>query len=584
MKNDSIVAIDFETYYDKEYSLKKLPVSLYVKDERFDPYLVSMASESVRYSGPLENAPWQQITGKTWIAHNANFDLQVCERATSLGLIPEWASPKQWHCTADLSVYRQAPRNLKGAAYTFLGMDLDKDVRDQMSCRQYRSLNKEEKTLWHNYAMGDSDAALGIWNDQSSYWPESERRLSSQTSRIGRKGVAVNTQLIDWGITHLKTTLWEAEKLIPWADTEAKTLSAKALAEACRLEGIPAPASTAQNSPECERWEECYGKEYPWVSAMRDYRKANKTLRVLETIKKRTSEDGIMPFSMKYCGAAATGRWSGDSGLNLQNLPRDESYGVNIRKCFIARPGKKFVISDLRQIEPIVLAWLIGDESFLAHVKAGRDTYEAHARASMNYTDPRPLKQVDKTLRSLAKARVLGLSYGASYEPFIRIAKQMAALELNPVEAKRAVVDFRLSNPLITGLWQRLDHAFKLSRNQTYTLELPSGREVRYFDVSPRGWTARVTQGQTPRRFWGSKLVENLIQAIARDVFGECLLRLEDAGFDVVWHVHDEAIVEVDQHDRQALPEVVRLMSMAPDWAPGLPVSADAIESTHYTK
>lgn len=243
------------------------------------------------------------------------------------------------------------------------------------------------------------------------------------------------------------------------------------------------------------------------------------------------------------------------------------------------------MIADLRQIEPIVLAWLIGDDEFLAHVAAGRDTYEAHARASMGYNDPRPLKEVDKSLRMLAKARVLGLSYGASHEPFIRIARQMAGLELNPLEAKRAVLEFRRSNPRITGLWQRLDYAFKLSRNHDYTLELPSGRDIRYFGVNARGWSARVTRGESLRRFWGSKLVENLVQGVARDVFGECLLRLEDAGFQIVWHVHDEAILEVDEADAtEASTEVVRLMSVTPQWAPGLPVSAEAIISNRYTK
>lgn len=582
--SDDIAAVDFETYFDRDYSLKKLPTHRYLADDRFDPFLVSIAAGEIRYCGPLDQAPWREIAGRTWVAHHANFDAQVRDRAAELGLIPEWAKPQIWRCTADLSVYLQAPRNLEGAAREFLGIALDKDTRKLMAGRRYRELASFEQDHWKRYALADAEAALAIWQAENQAWPEWERRLSVQTAKIGRRGVAVDLDRVEAGIEHLKTVLWEAERRIPWADTEAKTLSPKALAEACRIEGIPVPPSTAEDDSGCEEWETRFGDRYPWVSAMRDYRKANKALRVLETIRERTGEGSIMPFSLKYCGAAATARWSGDSGLNLQNLPREESNGVNIRQCFVARPGKKFIIADLRQIEPIVLAWLIGDQEFLAHVTAGRDTYEAHARASMSYDDPRPLKEVDKQLRSLAKARVLGLSYGASHEPFIRIAKQMAGLDLNPVEAKRAVLDFRRSNPLITGLWQRLDHAFKLSRGQAYTLELPSGREIRYFDVNPRGWTARVTRGDAPRRFWGSKLVENLIQGTARDVFAECLLRLEDAGFDIVWHVHDEAIVEVDAHDQEAAAQVVRLMSVTPAWAPGLPVSAEAIESTQYTK
>lgn len=577
-------AVDYETYFDRDYSLKKLPVHLYVADARFDPYLVAISGPGVRYCGPPKEAPWREIAGETWLAHNAGFDGQVHRRAIELGLVPDWATPRQWMCTADLAVYRQAPRNLEGAAREILGRDLEKEVRGRMQGRRFRDLSDYEREVWMRYAQADADACHGLWEAEGALWPEHERRLSAQTSRIGQRGVAVDLEAIEMGIRHLKGVLWQAARDIPWADSEAKTLSPKALAEHCRAEGIPVPPSTAEDDPRCEAWEQCYGEQFPWVRAMRDYRKANKALRVLETIQVRADDDGIMPFALKYCGAAATARWSGDSGLNMQNLPREESSGVNIRECFIARPGKKFVIADLRQIEPIVLAWLIQDEDFLSHVRAGRDTYEAHARASMSYADPRPLKEADKKLRALAKARVLGLSYGASHEPFIRIAKLMAGLELPPLEAKRAVHAFRVSNPRITGLWRRLDHAFKMSRGQTYTLELPSGREIRYFDVNPRGWTARVTRGDSPRRFWGSKLTENLIQATARDVFAECLLRLEDAGFQIVWHVHDEVIVEVDQSDHKAAAEIVRLMSVTPEWAPGLPVSAEAIESTRYTK
>jgi DNA polymerase len=582
--SDDIHAVDYEVYYDREYSLSKMALRQFVEDPRFDPFLVSIHGANASFSNSPASAPWERIAGKPWLAHHSGFDQAAHEQAIMLGIVPEWARPSRWICSANLSVYRQAPRNLEGAAREILGKQLDKDIRSGMKGRRFADLSDEEAEAWRRYALEDAVAAFGIWEAESGDWPEHERRLSDQTYRIGRRGVAVDVEKVEEGIRTLRESLWLAEKEIPWADSEAKTLSPKALAEACRAAGIPVPPSTAEDDPRCEEWENEYGSLYPWVAAMRTFRKANKALRTLETIRERTDADGIMQFALKYCGAAATARWAGDSGLNMQNLRREESFGVNIRESFIARPGKRFVIADLRQIEPIVLAWLIGDEEFLAHVRAGRDTYEAHARASMGYNDSRPLKEVDKSLRALAKARVLGLSYGASHEPFVRIAKQMAGLDLDSTEARRVVQEFRRSNPLITGLWHQLDLGFKMSKGDTYTVELPSGREIRYFDVSPRGWNARVTRGDAPRRFWGSKLVENLIQGTARDVFAECLLRLEDAGFDIIWHVHDEAIVEVDENDTDAADEVVRLMSVTPEWAHGLPVSAEAVVSRHYLK
>jgi hypothetical protein len=232
---------------------------------------------------------------------------------------------------------------------------------------------------------------------------------------MGAEGLMIDKDSVEEGITTLRRQIWEAEQKIPWADTDAKTLSAKALAIECRNVGIEPPSSLAIDSEECAAWEEKYGDQYPWVGAMRTYRRCNALLKKVENINNRIRPDGRLGYSLMYCGAH-TGRFSGGgSGINFQNLPREELFGVNLRGMIVAPKDKKLIIADLAQIEPRVLAWFAEDWETLKMVESGVDIYESHARMTMGYDLDISLKQAAendpkyKKLRQLAKARVLGL-------------------------------------------------------------------------------------------------------------------------------------------------------------------------------
>ena len=115
---------------------------------------------------------------------------------------------------------------------------------------------------------------------------------------------------------------------------------------------------------------------------MRDWRRSNILLKRLQTIQRRIRPDGTFPFSIKYFGGH-TGRFSGDGGLNIQNMPRGAIMGVDLRALFIPRPGKTFIIADLAQIEARITLWLAKDFETLALVEEGISVYEAHAIATM---------------------------------------------------------------------------------------------------------------------------------------------------------------------------------------------------------
>ena len=253
-------------------------------------------------------------------------------------------------------------------------------------------------------------------------------------------------------------------------------------------------------------------------------------LRVLETMRDRCRPDGSLPFSLKYFGAIATGRWSGDAGLNLQNFNREPLHGVDPRRCLIARPGHKLLIADLSRIEPRVLAWMADDFDLLEKIRGGLTIYQAHAETSMGFTGAN-LKKEDPRRYLLAKCRVIGLGYGAGAKTFQNLAKTYG-LEITLAEAKATVDDFRAANPRITG----------------------------------------------------GKLTVNVVQATGRDVFAEGLLRIHQAGIRILWTVHDEVICEVPE-DPEVTPDIVTgLLAQTPTWMPGLPVAAEGIETQTYCK
>ena len=326
--------------------------------------------------------------------------------------------------------------------------------------------------------------------------------------------------------------------------------------------------------------------------------------------------------------------------------PEGAEFGCDLRACITASPGRKLGISDLSQIEPRVLAWITRDKTFLDACARGVSPYEAHAIASMGYepVEGEKLKNRDPDLYALAKARLLALGYQAGWQKFIEMARTYLGSEAEflkvfaaPTNAEQRadflkyqdwlidnldnraaktvlrewpmledqdrniwvnswlqVTDFRNTNPLIAnkrenngplGIWQKLQNALEASKaSGTYETGLPSGRSLMYFEVSSvNGWCARQANPSARKtNVYGGKLTENLVQAIARDVFSLGILRLEDAGYQVLFTVHDEAII--DMPDGGSIEEVDKLLGMPPEWGPSLPVASEGQLANYYLK
>jgi len=546
---ERIVAVDFETYYTDQYSVKDLGVDAYCDHPEFDPYLVSVVSnDGVAFVGKPEDFPWESIQDATWGSHNARFDETVF-----LKKFGSSRGPKKWICTADLAVYNRADRSLAKASSALLGTKVSKAFRGKMKGHNYESLAKAGMLEGaKEYALNDSKLCLQLMEKFLPTWPEAEQQLSIWNRQWGRMGINVDRAKLESARQALKQQIWVAEQSIPWKWDDDKTpLSHRLVREQCRLEGIEAPSSLAMDSDICAAWEAKYGERYPFVAALRVWRRCNMLIKKLDVMHMRLRPDGTMGFGLKYFGGH-TGRFSGDSGVNMQNLPRAELMGINLRSMFVPREGKVFVIVDLAQIE---------------------------ARILLHLADPR--------LYQFAKAAVLGLGYGCGATKFKVVAKNLAGLDITSTEAETAVRVYRRANPKITGLWAKLDRDFKWSRGHDYELVLPSGRSMPYYDVQPwkGSYAARNVKGGILNFYHGGKLVENLVQATARDVFVSSFPKLVEAGLAPLFHVHDEYVIEVDRASaEEALKKVCEIVCQPPDWLAGCPLDAEGAVADCYQK
>ena len=359
---------------------------------------------------------------------------------------------------------------------------------------------------------------------------------------------------------------------------------------------------------------------------------AKTSVKKYQAIERSVCADGRVHGLLQFYGANRTGRWAGRL-VQVQNLPQNhipdlalardlvkqgryaelellydstpEVLSELVRTAFVPRPGCRFIVADFSAIEARVISWLSGEawrlSVFLTH---GR-IYEASASAMFNV----PIEEITKgsPLRQKGKIAELALGYGGS----VGALKNMGALEmgLKEEELQPLVVSWRDANPHITKFWWDCDAAaVKAVREKTVAevglirfdchsgllfITLPSGRKLAY--VKPRlelnryGKMGITYEGIGESKKWlrietyGPKLVENIVQGTARDLLAESMIRLRDAGFDIVMHVHDEAVLEVPA-GISSVDDICRIMAEAPQWAYGLPLRADGYECGFYKK
>lgn len=577
-------AADFETYYDDECSVKILGNRGYFAHPDFDPYLLSVVGDDgYTFCGNPKDFDWSLFDGNVVLSHNAAFDQTLYLYGVEQGWWPA-CSPTQWECTADMCAFLGLPRALKPAAGWVFKMEMEKTVRDNMKGKRWETMTDEFRKEVIEYAIKDSEVCLRLWQELSPHWPEKEREISRHTRTMMRRGLPVDEDALDRAVGILKQKLFDAESLIPWAG-EKKLLSPIAFAEECRKYGIEPPSSMAMDNQECDDWMDRFGETLPFAAAVRNWRRINALMKKLSAMQ-RSVIGGRYYGGILYCGAH-TRRFSGSGGnLNLQNLPKEEMFGVNVRPLIAASKGKKLVVVDLSQIEVRTVVWLSGDTATMDLIRSTPDLYEAFGIAfGLWDAEKGSLREKDPKLRQMLKIIGLGVLYGASPSKVAAIA---GCEEREAGQLVRVV--HRMMRP-VTQLWKRLTGLLNAARHDgLLELTLPSGNVMRYRNVRSgggRSTVADIMKNGRPItvRLWFGSIVENISQSLARDIFVDRVLEVEKMGYEVILHVHDEVVIEVDEDKAdQCLDDVIRVMSTPPDWIPTIALSAEGKVLTHYEK
>jgi hypothetical protein len=481
----SAVAIDYETYYEdktksRAYSLAKMPTWQYCADPRFDAYLVAICGWGITddgkfdlvdkadadgsytfrrkdgslyrqlpdgrqlYVGRPENFDdWEELKGRLCLAHNASFDQVVTVELAKRGKIPAFMGEQRWACTADMSAYLAAPRNLKGAMKELFGKDISKEVRAAMDGRHDWELDEKERRDLVEYGGSDAVECHDLWLKYSKDWPYVERRVSELNRLSTMRGILMDVEYAKKAKKELESYLSVVLCDIPWYP-EKSAGSLPALKQAVLAMGLTCPKSFKKDDPGFLRWVDRNGN-VPFIKARQQAISIQMCIARLNTMIETADPEGRSHIAFLYFGAH-TGRFSGRSesggNLNLLNLPRkpvmagDEHVfggeGVKIRECYMAGPGRRFAVYDYSQIERRFVLWAVDDQKMLEGVKREGNLYEASA-VEMGWCEPHShIKKTNPGLYLKAKQCELGLGYGMSWPKFLDTCKT-AGLDLDPL-------------------------------------------------------------------------------------------------------------------------------------------------------
>lgn len=359
---------------------------------------------------------------------------------------------------------------------------------------------------------------------------------------------------------------------------------------------------------------------------------AKTSVKKYDAITRSVCGDGRVRGLLRFYGANRTGRWTGRI-LQVQNLPQNHMPDIGlaremvregdyetfrllypvpqtlselIRTTLVPSEGRRFIVSDFSAIEARVIAYLAGEKWRMKVFADDGDIY--CASASQMFKVPVEKHGVNGHLRQKGKIAELALGYGGGAAALA----SMGALEMGLAEEElpELVKMWRASNPAITAFWRdveraaldavrgkpsRLAHGLSFQREAGILfIGLPSGRRIAY--VKPeigrnrfgRKSITYMGMDQKSRKWarletWGGKLAENIVQAFARDCLAESMLRLEEKGFEIVFHVHDEVVLDVPNGTGSARMIADEMGKPIP-WAKGLHLSASAFESAYYLK
>jgi DNA polymerase I-like protein with 3'-5' exonuclease and polymerase domains len=596
-----VYTLDFETYYDQEFSLSKMTTEAYVRDPRFEVIglAIKKNDKSTRYMNDLDQikAVLEHIdfSNAGIVAQNTMFD----------GAILSWrygVKPKVWFDTMCMGRALHGvdqPASLRALAERY-GIG-EKGFEVLAAKGKHRAdFTADEAQKYGEYCTQDVELTHKLFKIMGAKFPRQELKLIHATLSMFIHPVLD----LDIGMLeqHLEDTRDRKDKLLADAGVVDKKdlMSNPKFAMMLNMLGV---TPTLKISPTTGKETYAFAKSDEAFKALLEHEDDRvQTLVAARLGNKSTLEEtrterfigiakrGLLPGPIKYY-AAHTGRWGGMDKINLQNLPSRGPNGKKLKKAIIAPEGHTIVEADSSQIEARVLAWFAGQDDLVDQFARGEDVYKYMASSIYNV----PVEDVTKDQRFVGKTTILGAGYGMGADKF-RMQLKSFGFEVSEEEAKRIISIYRETNFKISKVWRDANNMVKnLANNRAMSfgkkgvitvdaenqaLIVPSGLRIYYPELygekSEQGFEYTYKTRRMRTRLYGGKVIENVCQAIARCIIGEQMLRIGKK-YQVALTVHDSILCCVpDAEVAEAQAFVEASMRWTPDWAEGLPVDCES--------
>ena len=596
-----ILTIDFETYYDREFSLSKITTEEYVRSKHFETIGVAVKVNDGKtewYSGTKEQVKfwlgkfkWHESVA---LAHNAMFDMAILN--WQFGYIPKKIADT-------LSMARAIHGTEVGGS---LGVLVQHYQLGEKGTEVVNALGKrradftdEEIARYASYCINDVDLTYELFKCLAGDFPIPELELIDLTIRMFTEPVLKLDKTVL--ANHLVEIRSSKDMLLRnITENKEELMSNPKFAEILRKCGVEPPMKV---SPATGKDTYAFSKTDEEFKALLEHENVNvqavvaARLGMRSTIEETRTERfieigqrGLLPIPLRYY-AAHTGRWGGDDKVNMQNLPRSSP----LKNAIVAPDGYFIVDSDSSQIEARTLAWLAEQNDLVEAFDKGEDVYKIMASAIYG----KPQEEITKDERFVGKTTILGAGYGMGPVKFKAQLKTFN-VDLSEEECKRIISVYRETYPRIPQLWKQASSALlAIANEQTAPLgregalvvegskgiRLPNGLYIKYPNL--RRWAndqgkeelvydTKKGKAVIPNRIYGGKVIENVCQALARIVIAEQMLIIAKK-YRVVMTVHDAIACLIPESEKDTGREFVEMcMRIRPKWALDLPLNCES--------
>ena len=599
----NVITLDFETYYDTEQSLKKLTTVQYIHNPAFKVWGVGIKINDSQTEWFGEDECAEAISAIQWddaavVCHNTLFDAYILTQHYN-------CTPQYYYDTAAMArgLAPNESASLKATCERMFPNDPNMRKGDELvNAKGIYDLPPDIEEQIAGYCVQDVDLTYALFKLMQPTYPQSELDLIDVTCRMFvEPKIYLNKNLL---IAHKDTVAEDTVQKIEASGLTREQLASQQkfatyLADELSIV-VPTKKSirTGEMIPAFSKTDAAYNQMcnmYPQYQHIWAAREAVKS-RIEETRAQRLLDgctpSNMLPVPLRYY-AAHTGRFGGSDKINLQNLPR----GSQLRNALQAGPSQMLYISDLSNIEARMLAWLAKEEELLNAFAAGEDVYSSFASQIYN----RPITKENKLERYVGKTAILGLGYGMGANKYKAVLSQGSpAVDVTQSTALGIVSQYRAMYPNIPQLWaigkQLLFYMLDRTISQysygpldvaSNALKLPNDMYLQYPKLRYNNGDFVYDSGRNGiTRTHGPRLVENIVQALARIVITDQILAIQKLPeVDVALTVHDEIIaIGSDKNPDETLATIMAIMKQPPVWCTNLPLDAEGAYSKIYNK